>query len=116
MAKTQLNQTIMNTGKSIASLVIASALCIAAQATENIGTPPHHSVARVMSNGCPQDAGAAFLNINNVRARIMDEGDMFWNPSTNQQQYFVPAGGKASSQFAAAPWIGGLDAGGQLRS
>lgn len=105
----------MKTKKSIVALVLAVVVCSSVFAREDIGKPANPSPARVMSNGCPQDQGAAFLELNNVRVRIMDEGDMWWNPGTNSPQYFVPKGGTACSLFAGSLWIGGLDAGGQLK-
>ncbi len=68
-----------------------------------------------MASGCTQDLGAAILQVNNVRARIMDEGDMWWDPGTNCNYYYVPANGNVSAQFAAALWVGGYDAGNQLK-
>lgn len=104
----------MKTKKSILSLAIAMLVCSGTYAKENQGKLPT-SPARVMANGCPQDQGAAFLQLNNVRVRIMDEGDMWWDPGNNVPQYFVPASGKTCSLFAGSLWIGGLDAGGQLK-
>ncbi len=85
-------------------------------AAENIGGhTPVKSTHSAMSNGCTQDQGAAWLEINNVRARIMDEGDMWWNPGTGCYDYFVPANGNVGAEFAASLWIGGYDAGNQLK-
>ncbi|HTA28170.1 MAG TPA: hypothetical protein VK809_10295, partial [Bacteroidia bacterium] len=84
-------------------------------ATENIGGGHAKTTHSVMSGGCAQDQGSAFLQINNVRARIMDEGDMWWNPGTGCYEYFVPANGNVGAQFAGALWIGGYDAGNQLK-
>lgn len=103
----------MKTKKSIVSLVIAALVCGSVYAREDINAP--HAPKRVLANGCVQDQGSAFLNINNVRARIMDEGDMWWNPAIGGPQYFVPNASPTCSQFAGSLWIGGLDAGGQLK-
>ena len=86
-------------------------------ATVNIGgsKAPAKSPHSIMASGCSQDEGAAVLNVNNIRVRIMDEGDMWWNPGTTSDYYFAPANGKVSAQFAGALWIGGYDAGGQLK-
>ncbi|NNM94548.1 MAG: hypothetical protein HKL88_03685 [Bacteroidia bacterium] len=104
----------MKTLKLILSLTLAVAFSNAIFAIEDIGLP-HKSVKRAMSTGCPVDQGAAFLAINNVRARIMDEGDMWWNPAENLQQYFEPSNGNVSPEFAGALWVAGLDQGGQLK-
>ncbi len=109
------NTSVMKTKKGIYTLAMAALICSGAFAKEDIGSHKANSIHRALATGCAQDEGAAFLAINNVRARIMDEGDMWWNPGTNQQQYYEPASGKASPEFAGALWIGGLDAGGQLK-
>lgn len=101
-------------------LLISAAFCIAlsdhSSAMVNIGSPAHHkSTHSVMTAGCVQDLGSAIFNVNNVRCRIMDEGDMWWNPGTNNPVYFVPANGDINAQFAASLWIGGYDAGNQLK-
>ncbi len=63
--------------------------------------------------GCPAGAGFAFLDINNVRARINTGGDMWWN--FDRAQYFVPGNTQKTSMFSASLWIGGLDVNGQLK-
>ncbi len=100
--------------------LISAAICILLSgygyAMENIGgMRPLKTTRSVMASGCSQDEGAYVFNVNNVRCRIMDEGDMWWNPGTNCHAYFAPANGVVSAQFAAALWIGGYDAGGQLK-
>jgi hypothetical protein len=63
--------------------------------------------------GCSAGAGFAFLEVNNIRARINTGGDMWWN--FDRAQYFVPAGSEKTSMFSASLWIGGLDVNGQLK-
>lgn len=63
--------------------------------------------------GCPAGAGFAFLDVNNIRARINTGGDMWWN--FDRAQYFVPASTQKTSMFSASLWIGGLDVNGQLK-
>lgn len=59
------------------------------------------------------------LAINNVRARLLNGGDMWWDLSTGQ--YIVPAVDPAlgvpgvSSLFAGAVWLGGYDDAGNLK-
>lgn len=100
--------------------LISTALCLLltgySYANVNVGgRAPIKTTHSAMSSGCTQDLGAAIFQVNNVRCRIMDEGDMWWNPGTNCNYYFVPANGNVSAQFAAALWIGGYDAGNQLK-
>jgi hypothetical protein len=63
--------------------------------------------------GCSAGAGFAFLEVNNIRARINTGGDMWWN--FDRAQYFVPANSQKTSMFSASLWIGGLDVNGQLK-
>jgi hypothetical protein len=107
----------MNTCRKI---IISAVLCLLlsgySYAIQNIGgKQPVKNTHSVMASGCTQDEGAFIFNVNNVRCRIMDEGDMWWNPGTACPVYLVPANGDINAQFAAALWIGGYDAGGQLK-
>lgn len=106
----------MNTHhKLLISVAFCMALSFNSYAMINIGGKSHKPAHSVMSSGCTQDLGATIFYINNVRCRIMDEGDMWWNPGTSNPVYFVPAGGDVNAQFAASLWIGGYDAGNQLK-
>ncbi|MEP7168054.1 MAG: T9SS type A sorting domain-containing protein [Bacteroidota bacterium] len=53
------------------------------------------------------------LDVNNVRARVINGSDKWWD-LIGAPQYEVPKGSGKTSMFAAAIWIGGLDATGQL--
>ncbi len=56
-----------------------------------------------------------FLDVNKVKAEILNRGDMFWDIYGSQNaRYEVPKGTGKSAQFASAFWIGGLDNGGLL--
>ena len=56
-------------------------------------------------------------NVNNVRARLLTGGDVWWNG--NEGRYIVPdpppGEPLVSSLFAGAVWLGGLDAAGNLK-
>ncbi len=108
---------MMKTKRNIISVAVAVIVCGSVYARENVGsnTQRRSNVSRVMSNGCQEDIGAAFLQINNVRVRVMSEGDMWWDPGNQVQEYLVPKGGVASAEYAGSLWIGGLDVGGQLK-
>ena len=62
---------------------------------------------------CTPAAAKTDLDVNNVRTTIMTGGDMWWDLTT--ARYEIPKGSGAHSIFAGALWIGGLDAGGQLK-
>jgi len=63
--------------------------------------------------GCSAGGGFAFLEINNVRARINTGGDMWWN--FDRAEYYIPANTTQTSMFSASLWIGGVDVNGQLK-
>lgn len=68
---------------------------------------------------CKPSTSSIDLNINNVRARLLGGGDMWWD--LNDPKYIVPnvEPGKGipevSSIFAGAVWLGGFDDGGNLK-
>jgi hypothetical protein len=62
---------------------------------------------------CSAGGSFAFLDVNNIRARINTGGDMWWN--FDRAEYYVPANTTQTSMFSASLWIGGLDVNGQLK-
>ena len=68
--------------------------------------------ARAQVGTCTSPLGESYLDINNVRARILNNGNLFWRGGPNV--YNVPKGGKAQAMFNAGVWIGGY-VDGQLR-
>ncbi|MBT8233132.1 MAG: hypothetical protein HKO66_04300 [Saprospiraceae bacterium] len=60
-------------------------------------------------------------NINNVRARLLTGGDVWWDPGSREGKYIVPAPpvgsglDEVSSLYAGAVWLGGLDPAGNLK-
>jgi hypothetical protein len=67
------------------------------------------------AEGCTMPTASVDLDINNVRAKIMDAGDMWWDRGLEVARYEVPkidppgSAASVSSLFAGAIWIGGLD-------
>ena len=61
---------------------------------------------------CEQAIGENYLDINNVRARILNNGNLFWRGSPHV--YNIPKGGPSNAIFASGIWMGGQVAG-QLR-
>lgn len=75
---------------------------------------------RKLAAGCDPASASTNLDINNVRARIMNGGDMWWDLVQNAM-YEVPkvteAGeSRKTALFAGALWIGGYDDGNNLRA
>ncbi len=66
--------------------------------------------------GCSPSSAFEWLDINNVRTRMNAGGDMWWDlPGGFGAQYFIPANGSATSLFAGALWIAGVDINNQLK-
>ncbi len=84
-------------------------------ARENIVTSSHRDANKTTVSGCQPAIAAIDLDINNVRARLMTGGDMWWNQGLQVAAYEVPKGSHKSSQFAASCWIGGFDKQNQLK-
>lgn len=86
---------------------------------------PEHTNANVKDvpvgprNDCAQATGQIDMNINNVRARLLNGGDVWWN--LQDGSYIVPnvqpGSGipEVSAIFAGAVWVGGLDDVGNLK-
>jgi len=77
------------------------------------------SGGKLMAN-CPAPSASKELWVNNVRTIIFNGGDMWWDLfGSGNAYYIVPAVSNLkdgiSSSFAGAVWVGGLDAGGQLK-
>jgi hypothetical protein len=56
-----------------------------------------------------------YLDINQVKARVNSGGDLHWDPATGNGSYECPKGSNKNWGGPASLWIGGLDAGGQLK-
>ncbi len=65
------------------------------------------------TSNCQGALGEAFLDVNNVRARILNNGGLFWRGSPHV--YEVPKGGGSNAIFASGIWLAG-EVGGQLRA
>tara|TARA_B100000902_G_scaffold365033_1_gene385615 strand:+ start:77687 stop:81922 length:4236 start_codon:yes stop_codon:yes gene_type:complete len=76
---------------------------------QNISVTSYSKVA----SGCSPATSQTDMDVNNVRATILGGGDMWWN--LTDAQYEIPKGSGLNSLFAGALWIGGVDAGGQLK-
>ncbi len=104
---------------SLAAILLFSAITSNARNLYTNGQQPIQSSAtsnKVEAGDCRIPVSQIDLNINNVRARILNAGDMWWDFSN--AKYEVPKGdGKLpiNAIFAGAIWISGLDAGGNLK-
>lgn len=112
----------MNTKRPYYILPVAAAMAFAvtAGARENGASGNRQGFSGNRGNSSQQLAASCTpataqtdLDVNNVRTTILGGGDMWWDLSN--AKYEIPKGGRAHSSFAASLWIGGLDAGGQLK-
>jgi len=60
-------------------------------------------------NVCYPSTVSKDLDINNVKARILGGGDMWWDQGLQSAQYEVPKGSGLTTMFAGSLWLGGLD-------
>ena len=109
--------------KNIARLLfvalLTASVTIPAKAHIYVGDgnqPKGGSDLRQTTAGCSPSSTFEWLNINNIRTRINAGGDMWWDlPGGIGAQYFVPANGSATSLYAGALWIAGVDINNQLK-
>ncbi|MEZ5014822.1 MAG: hypothetical protein R2794_11070 [Chitinophagales bacterium] len=101
--------------------ILMLAIGYSASAKENIGvTGKRSSTYAKLNAGCADATTQVDLDINNVRARLLGAGDFWWDLQ-NDAKYEIPKVDPTtgtipvSSSFAGALWIGGIDAGGQLK-
>ncbi len=55
---------------------------------------------------CARATAEAYLDVRNVRAKILNNGGLFWNGGANV--YEVPKGGGVNAIFTAGLWLGGM--------
>lgn len=79
---------------------------------ENIKT--NHGSPQRMQSGCSPSTAITDLDIGNVRAYILINGDMWWD-LIGSPLYEVPKGSGKNSLYTGALWIGGLDDLGNLK-
>ncbi len=110
--------------KSFIAILAWLLMIMPLSARENLGMPPlppPPSSSGKTEQDCLAAATQFDMDINNVRARILTGGDMWWDPVQAIPHYEVPKLPKNSAEatknsiFAGALWIGGIDDGGQLK-
>jgi len=113
----------MNTIKGLAIGFCAFLSLQQAEAKEVIGAPntgrQNNGMLQRKAAGCLPATAQVDIDVNNVRARILNGGDMWWDLNS-VAKYEVPKvtdpnGIRKNSMFAGAIWVGGLDVGGNLK-
>lgn len=107
--------------KSIINLLALAVMCVffttAVFARENAGVTGSSNKngvgTPVTAASCNATTAQAELDINNIRTTVLVGGDLWWNLS--DPKYEVPIGSGKHSVFAGSLWIGGIDAGGQVK-
>jgi len=103
------------------SAILLTAFCFASSvgsAKNPEGITPHHSYKQE-NGGCNAPADQFDIDVNNVRARLLDAGDLWWDLSVGH--YEVPKGDITSTTalpqaiFAGAIWVSALDEGNNLK-
>lgn len=59
---------------------------------------------------CSPATGSVDLDINNVRAKLLGGGDMWWDQGLGTANYEVPAGSGHNTMYTGSIWLAGLDA------
>lgn len=74
------------------------------------------NLANTFANSdCNPPTASIQLDVNNVRALLMNGGDKFWDIfKTQSAGYEIPKGSGKNAIFASAIWISGVDAGNNL--
>src|SRR5690606_31683970 len=87
---------------------------VSASALPTIGVKKKQ-LLKTSAERCDPAQSTIELDINNVRARIMTGGDMWWNQGTQNAAYEVPKGSKRNALYAGSVWVGGFTADKQLK-
>lgn len=106
---------IMKNKISIITIFVFLGGVMNTNARENVvsGNKSHRNQPPGVLAGCSATTAQKDLDINNVRARVLVGGDMWWD--LVNAQYEIPKGSAKTSLYAGALWIGGIDAGGQIK-
>lgn len=83
-------------------LILGVGMPVMAQSTDSTVVP----VPPSPPSACDEITAESFLDIGNVRAKIMNNGGLFWKGGANT--YEVPKGGGVNAIFAANLWLGGM--------
>ena len=98
-------------------LICSLGMCLGLQARENVNTPgggggsgsgnghKYGPDGQIMT-GCNPGSTQTELKLNDVRTRILTDGDMWWDLAN--AKYEVPKGSNSMAQFAGSLWFGGF--------
>jgi hypothetical protein len=96
----------------IVTLSLGSVCNAVARPNANAGTPRGAAAGpglRGTAALCDQASATIDLDINNVRALLMNGGDMWWDRGSGTARYEVPKGSGKNALYAGSIWVGGYD-------
>ena len=97
----------------LSGILFISSLVNAHENINQKGKKGSTSNTNKVAAACSPATASTDLDVNNVRAKILSGGDMWWD--LNNAKYEIPKGSNKTSLFSGALWIGGVDQGGQLK-
>ncbi|TVR79571.1 MAG: hypothetical protein EA412_06185 [Chitinophagaceae bacterium] len=117
----QLKDLIMNLFKIGVLTILTASITLLGYARPPEGMPPvEESINfRKLASNCAPASSQIDLDVNNVRTTLLNGGDKWWN--LNDARYEIPkidppgSAPSVHSYFAGSIWVGGFDAGGQLK-
>ncbi len=101
--------------KYILVLLVFVIMAIGTYAEDNHKNNKSQKSAKTITSGCLPASSETNLDLNNVRALILANGEL-WEGSDSKAHYEIPKGSKKSSMYAGSIWVGGVDINGQLRT
>jgi len=97
-------------------LMFSLGICVSIQARENLNTPESGGEGHKngpdgqIMTGCIAGKTQTEIKLNDVRTRILTDGDMWWD--LTNAKYEIPKGSNSHAQFAGSLWFGGYHNGG----
>ncbi len=100
--------------KALPVALLFAGLTLSAEAKQDVNRPAAstNNTGRIQAGLCLVSSSRAELDINNVRAGVLNGGDMWWdlnNPRYEVPKVTEPNRPRRHSIFAGAIWIGGQD-------
>lgn len=102
---------ISNKMKTLVAIVALTAGFADSYALPTIGMKGQKQVLKSTAADCNPATAAIDLDINNVKARLMTGGDMWWDQGTSNAAYEIPKGSRKNALFAGSCWVGGIQNG-----
>ncbi len=97
--------------------VLSLGMAVTLSAKENVpgsggsGGHRNNNSNSVMAGSCIAGVTQQEILLNDVRTRILTDGDMWWDFTAGVSRYEVPKGSNSYAQFAGSLWFGGYENG-----